>query len=162
VAKDDGVRPSGLQEPHDALSNSHLLVPREQMEEVLRAHQRDLVLELLELLIVIVQHVAGYESRLGPVAVAEQLVAELEELGMQVGSVQLGRVDTLVSELADRLADEAAQVEECVFRAWSFETLNGLLRYWALEVLEPEPGKASDAGISGDCPSFVPLSAGNR
>lgn len=155
---------SAAEEPYNAFADDELSVPTKQMEEVGRVRDSHLAVECLGylasgVLFVRDQQVARYKRRFYAVAVAKLLISELEKLGMQVSAVEACRVDALEDELPDRLAHEAAELEEGFLRAGRLEPLDGFLYHLAVvaKFCEPYIGEVADAGIFRDCPGFLTL-----
>ena len=91
LAADEHAARLSLQQPHDTQPNRLLALPIEQMKERPRVRDVDLAVELLERRLR-VEHVGGDERRLQLVEVAEQLVAQLDEIVLQVRAIEvLGR-----------------------------------------------------------------------
>lgn len=57
----------------------------------------------------------------------EEVVANVDELGLQVGADELGAPGTVGTELSDDLANAAAQIEKNITRTRDVETEEGLL-----------------------------------
>ncbi len=64
----------------------------------------------------VVEDVGGEEGALERLAVAEEFEAELHELAVQVGAVDVLAAGAVADELADVLREAAAEVEEGVVR----------------------------------------------
>jgi hypothetical protein len=132
------------------------------VEEAGGVDHRDLAAKRGEAAVSGVEHVADDKGGLQLGRVLEQFVANVDEFGFNVGADEAGALDAVRAELADDLADAAAEVKEDVLGVAEGEAEEDLLVARIGAVDEAEKLPAPDAGEPGDFPAVIALSTGKR
>jgi len=161
-AADDHAALLALEEGDQALRSEQLALFAEQVEEVARVDDGAAAHHLALRPGVVVKDVGSLDPHAAAVAggVHEQLVADLEELRVQVAAEQLGAADALLRvQVPQLLAHAAAHVE--VHAAGPQQREHARVRRVQRQV-ELNEFKEADAGIGENRPGFVLLWAGRE
>ena len=104
----------GLQQPRHARANLDARFKVPVVQEETQIHHVHLAVQPPQQQILVVEDIGREEGALEALAVAEELVAEVHELAVEVGAVDVLAVGAVGDELADILAEATAEVEEGV------------------------------------------------
>ena len=137
-----------LQQPRHPFGHLHLVIPIEKMKERAGVDDVDLAVQLFQGRLR-VKDIGAQERGLQPLLVEEQVVAEVDKLGAEVGAPEVLGRGTVGDEFADVLTETAAQVEQgfAVFDAPEDVGVEGRLTDAEVEEVEP-----ADARIRPDIP----------
>ena len=104
----------GLQQPRHARAKLDAGFKVPMVQEETQIHHVHLAIQPLQQQILVVENIGREEGALEALAVAEELEAEVHEFAVEVGTVDVLAVGAIGDELADILAEAAAEVEEGV------------------------------------------------
>ena len=141
-----------LEEAHDALAYRDLLVPAEKVEEARGVHDVEAPLQRRQPAgLGGREDVARDEAHREAVPVAEELVAQLDELGAQVRAGQVGGRGAVERELPKDVPEAAADVQE---RLAALQAGDDVLVLGRLGDVEVQESPAADAWVveNGECP----------
>ena len=145
----------GLEETHEALAHSHLVVPAEQVEEARGVYDVDLSIEGLESLVAGVQDISRHKGSPKRLAIPEQVKSEVDELLSQIGAVEVRLGGAIERQLAQNVAEAASGIQEGLPR---LDTLDDGGVLGASGEIEIQKAPLPDARVREDIPSFLPLS----
>jgi hypothetical protein len=118
---------AGLKEFDDTLANVKLLNPVEEVKEAACVNHGDLATQQSHLLVGGIEHIARNKCCAEGVPVLEQIVANIDELGLQVGANELSAVNSICTKLPNYLSNPTSQIKKDISRAGDVEAEKSLL-----------------------------------
>ncbi|TAQ89301.1 hypothetical protein B7494_g2386 [Chlorociboria aeruginascens] len=147
--------PALFQKPHDLQTGLDLPLESKEMQEHTRMHDINLALQQAHPPpICNGKDIAAEKAALKALPVAEQLVAQLQELGVEIHAMQVVGGRAVTHQFAQVLREAAAEVQQCAAGLHGAEQRAVRRREMQTQVEEAEE---PDAWICVDFPGFVAL-----
>lgn len=157
-AIDESVPGAWLEEAHQTLPDEKLLRPVEEVEEAAGVDDGDFAAQLVEAIVVRIDHVADDKRSPQVVPVPKQVVANVDKAWLDIGSNESRALDPRDTELAEDLPDAAPQIQEDVSGPGNAQPEDDLLIAGVSTIVQAEELPAAQKGAVGNIPGVLSLS----